>query len=115
MSVLTVGPSTMVPRENKRKETMQFSNGQVHDLTLGSSLLRDARASRDVRFSNLPVGVKHFQAIHTLQRRCRSQARRNCPPSALTRQIGWVEEGRISGSSEPSQGLKMRRCGRPVY
>jgi hypothetical protein len=24
---------------------------------------------------------------------------RNCPPSALMRQIGWVEEGRISGSS----------------
>ena len=23
----------------------------------------------------------------------------NCPPSALVRQIGWVEEGRISGSS----------------
>src|SRR5438445_11065551 len=23
----------------------------------------------------------------------------NCPPSALMRQIGWVEEGRISGSS----------------
>jgi transposase len=22
-----------------------------------------------------------------------------CPPSALVRQIGWVEEGRISGSS----------------
>jgi hypothetical protein len=22
-----------------------------------------------------------------------------CPPSALMRQIGWVEEGRISGSS----------------
>ena len=22
-----------------------------------------------------------------------------CPPSALARQIGWVEEGRISGSS----------------
>ncbi len=25
--------------------------------------------------------------------------RRVCPPSALMRQIGWVEEGRISGSS----------------
>jgi hypothetical protein len=23
----------------------------------------------------------------------------NCPPSALMRQVGWVEEGRISGSS----------------
>ena len=23
----------------------------------------------------------------------------DCPPSALMRQIGWVEEGRISGSS----------------
>lgn len=23
----------------------------------------------------------------------------SCPPSALMRQIGWVEEGRISGSS----------------
>jgi len=23
----------------------------------------------------------------------------NCPPSALMGQIGWVEEGRISGSS----------------
>jgi hypothetical protein len=23
----------------------------------------------------------------------------HCPPSALMRQIGWVEEGRISGSS----------------
>jgi DNA invertase Pin-like site-specific DNA recombinase len=22
-----------------------------------------------------------------------------CPPSALMRQVGWVEEGRISGSS----------------
>ena len=28
--------------------------------------------------------------------RCRT---RTCPPSALMRQIGWVEEGRISGSS----------------
>jgi hypothetical protein len=23
----------------------------------------------------------------------------DCPPSALMRQIGWVKEGRISGSS----------------
>jgi len=46
-------------------------------------------------------------AFHALKRTLESAGadfndlgnRVECPPSALMRQIGWVEEGRISGSS----------------
>ena len=43
------------------------------------------------------VETRHMQAV--LKAQINKTDRNDCPPSALMRQIGWVEEGRISGSS----------------
>jgi hypothetical protein len=51
-------------------------------------------------------GTVHFRVAHAIAEFSRleiymseDEQLRRCPPSALVRQIGWVEEGRISGSS----------------
>ena len=43
----------------------------------------------------MPINLKGIEALVKL----RDERLLACPPSALMRQIGWVEEGRISGSS----------------
>jgi hypothetical protein len=50
---------------------------------------------RGVRFSNRPSGVKHFQAIHPLQCRCRSRARDSTIDAAALCKM--AERGRITG------------------
>jgi hypothetical protein len=44
-------------------------------LHLLTSLHGPSATSADVRFSNRPLGVKRFQALHLLRCRCRSRAR----------------------------------------
>ncbi len=47
-----------------------------------------------------PIGIEtDVQSLSVVWRATLSVHCPYCPPSALVRQIGWVEEGRISGSS----------------
>jgi len=66
-----------------------------------------------VGFSNRPSGVKHFQAIHQLQRRCRSRAR----ASLRTRHQGPSIMG-FEDEVEQSYGRPCRHCNgrfKPTY
>ncbi len=45
------------------------------------------------------IGATAVNGLNTQNKAPGAYAVLDCPPSALMRQIGWVEEGRISGSS----------------
>jgi hypothetical protein len=51
-------------------------------------------------FSSFYADGPLVRTFYRVRCRCtKHRQRSDCPPSALMRQIGWVEEGRISGSS----------------